>query len=70
PPIYPFKAIIPLAGASLMLQGAVEILRCIICIRQGEWPSRVRDVEEVDVEKLRHMVHADLPEQAPAGSAK
>jgi TRAP-type mannitol/chloroaromatic compound transport system permease small subunit len=70
PPIYPFKAIIPLAGASLMLQGVVEILRCIICIRQGEWPSRVRDVEEVDVEKLRHMVHADLPEQAPAGSAK
>ncbi len=70
PPIYPFKAIIPLAGASLMLQGMVEILRCIICIRQGEWPSRVRDVEEVDVEKLRHMVHADLPEEAPAGSAK
>lgn len=70
PPIYPFKAIIPLAGASLMLQGVVEILRCIICIRQGEWPSRVRDVEEVDVEKLRHMVHADLPEEAPAGSAK
>lgn len=70
PPIYPFKAIIPLAGASLMLQGVVEIMRCIICIRQGEWPSRVRDVEEVDVEKLRHMVHADLPEEAPAGSAK
>ena len=70
PPIYPFKAIIPLAGASLMLQGVVEILRCIICIRQGEWPSRVRDVEEVDVEKLRHMVHADLPEEASAGSAK
>ncbi|MDP3288640.1 MAG: TRAP transporter small permease subunit [Methyloversatilis sp.] len=70
PPIYPFKAIIPLAGASLMLQGVVEILRCIICIRQGEWPSRVRDVEEVDVEKLRHMVHADPPEEASAGSAK
>ena len=70
PPIYPFKAIIPLAGASLMLQGVVEILRCIICIRQDEWPSRVRDVEEVDVEKLRHMVHADLPEEASAGSAK
>ena len=70
PPIYPFKAIIPLAGASLMLQGVVEILRCIICIRQGEWPSRVRAVEEVDVEKLRHMVHADLPEEAAAGSSK
>ena len=42
---------------ALMLQGVVEILRCIICIRQGEWPSRVRDVEEVDVEKLKAMVH-------------
>lgn len=61
PPIYPFKAIIPLAGAVLMLQGVVEILRCIVCIQQGEWPSRTHDVEEVDVEKLRHMVHADLP---------
>lgn len=70
PPIYPFKAIIPLAGASLMLQGVVEILRCIVCIRQGEWPSRTPDVEEVDVEKLRHMVHADLPEGDTAGSAK
>ncbi|WP_374339661.1 TRAP transporter small permease subunit [Methyloversatilis sp.] len=62
PPIYPFKAVIPLAGAVLMLQGVVEILRCIVCIRQGEWPSRTHDVEEVDVEKLRHMVHADLPD--------
>ncbi|WP_430434944.1 TRAP transporter small permease subunit [Methyloversatilis sp.] len=70
PPIYPFKAIIPLAGAALMLQGVVEILRCIVCIQQGEWPSRTQDVEEVDVEKLRHMVHADLPENENAGSTK
>ncbi len=70
PPIYPFKFIIPLAGAALMLQGVVEILRCIVCIRQGEWPSRTHDVEEVDVEKLRHMVHADLPEGDTAGSTQ
>ncbi|MFW2456367.1 TRAP transporter small permease subunit [Methyloversatilis discipulorum] len=68
PPIYPFKAIIPLAGAVLMLQGVVEILRCIVCIQQGEWPSRTHDVEEVDVEKLRHMVHADLPEGSEGAS--
>jgi TRAP-type mannitol/chloroaromatic compound transport system permease small subunit len=57
PPIYPFKTAIPLAGAFLLLQGVVEILRCAICIRQGEWPSREEDVEEVDVDKLKEMVH-------------
>ena len=57
PPIYPFKTIIPLAGGILLAQGIVEIIRCIICIRQGYWPSRQRDVEEVDVDKLKLMVH-------------
>jgi TRAP-type mannitol/chloroaromatic compound transport system permease small subunit len=57
PPIYPFKTVIPLAGAFLLAQGVVEIIRCVICIKQGEWPSRVEDVEEVDVDKLKEMVH-------------
>ena len=57
PPIYPFKTVIPLAGAILMAQGIVEIIRCIICLKQGEWPSREVDVEEVDVDKLKEMVH-------------
>ena len=39
------------------MQGIVEIIRCVICIRQGEWPSREEDVEEVDVDKLKDMVH-------------
>jgi len=57
PPIYPFKTMLPLAGAFLLLQGIVEILRCVICIQQGQWPSREEDVEEVDVDKLKEMVH-------------
>ena len=57
PPIYPFKTMLPLAGAFLLAQGIVEIIRCVICIRQGEWPSRIQDVEEVDVDKLKEMVH-------------
>ncbi len=57
PPIYPFKTMLPLAGAFLLLQGIVEIIRCVICIQQGVWPARVEDVEEVDVEKLKEMVH-------------
>jgi TRAP-type mannitol/chloroaromatic compound transport system permease small subunit len=58
-PIYPFKFFISLAGAVLLLQGLVEIARCVICIRDGQWPSREQDVEEVDVDKLKAMVHAD-----------
>jgi TRAP-type mannitol/chloroaromatic compound transport system permease small subunit len=57
PPIYPFKTIIPIAGAFLLMQGLVEIARCVICLRQGAWPSREEDVEEVDVDKLKEMVH-------------
>jgi TRAP-type mannitol/chloroaromatic compound transport system permease small subunit len=56
-PLYPFKFVIPIAGAVLLLQGIVEIVRCVVCLRQGEWPSREQDVEEVDVGKLKEMVH-------------
>lgn len=56
PPIYPFKAIIPAAGLLLLIQGLVEIVRCAVCLRTGEWPSREEDVEEVNVDKLKAMV--------------
>lgn len=55
-PLYPFKFVIPIAGGMLLLQGFVEIVRCIQCLRDGEWPSREQDVEEVDVDKLKQMV--------------
>ena len=57
PPLYPFKTVIPLAGAFLLLQGVVEIIRCVICLKQGYWPSREQDVEEVDVDKLKEELH-------------
>jgi len=41
----------------LLLQGIVEIIRCIICLQTGEWPQRMSDVEEVDVNKLKEMVN-------------
>jgi len=56
-PLYPFKFVLPLAGAILLLQGLVEIVRCVLCLRDGAWPSREQDVEEVDVDKLKEMVH-------------
>ena len=77
PPIYPFKLMLPLAGGFLLLQGVVEIIRCVICIQQGAWPSREQDVEEVDVGKLKEMVHVkdeDIAKLdqflAPQGHAK
>ncbi len=56
-PLYPFKFMIPVAAFFLLLQGSVEIVRCALCLRDGNWPSRVEDVEEVDVDKLKEMVH-------------
>ncbi|MFL5278577.1 MAG: TRAP transporter small permease subunit [Myxococcales bacterium] len=57
PPIYTFKTVIPIAGALLLVQGLAEIVRCVLCLRDGHWPSRQEDVEEVDVDKLKEMVH-------------
>jgi len=49
PPVYQFKAIIPIAGTLVMLQGIAEIMRCIYCLRTGQWPERLKDAEEIDV---------------------
>src|SRR5262249_33769969 len=49
PPVYHFKSVIPIAGALVMLQGVAEVARCIQCLRTGAWPSRLSDVEEIDV---------------------
>ena len=59
---------IPVAGLMLLLQGLVEIVRCIQCIREGQWPSREQDVEEVDVEKLKEMVKAE--DVTPSGGTR
>ena len=70
-PLSPFKFMIPVAGLMLLLQGLVEIVRCIQCIRDGQWPSREQDVEEVDVDKLKQMVNAeDVNTAAPQGGAR
>ena len=48
PPLYHFKTLIPLVGAMLATQGAVEVARCILCLRTGDWPQRLSDVEETE----------------------
>src|SRR4051794_38291834 len=61
PPVYHFKSMIPVAGALIMLQGVAEIVRCVVCLRTGEWPSRLKDVAETDVieEQLAHSEYVD-----------
>jgi len=61
PPVWQFKFMIPFAGVMVMLQGIAEIVRCVVCLRTGEWPSRLKDVAETDVieEQLAHSEYVD-----------
>ena len=47
-PVYPHKTLIPIAAFFLLLQCLAEIVRCIICLRDGVWPQRLHDVEELE----------------------
>ena len=61
PPLYYFKFVMPLAGALVMLQAIAEIVRCVVCIKTGVWPDRLKDVQEIDVveEQLAESEHVD-----------
>jgi TRAP-type mannitol/chloroaromatic compound transport system permease small subunit len=61
PPVYHFKTVIPIAGALVMLQGIAEIVRAVVCLKTGEWPSRLKDVAETDViaEQLANSQYVD-----------
>jgi TRAP-type mannitol/chloroaromatic compound transport system permease small subunit len=61
PPVYHFKAVIPLAGTLVMLQGLAEIARCLVCLKMGAWPGRLKDVAEIDIieEQLAHSEYVD-----------
>ncbi len=61
PPVYHFKSVIPIAGALVLLQGVAEVIRCMVCLRNGEWPARLKDVAEADVieQQLAASEHVD-----------
>jgi len=73
PVIWPFKFLIPLVGILMLLQGMVEVVRCIQCIQTGSWPKRLVDVEELDVQILAAAeakgVEALVAEAARGGAA-
>lgn len=53
PPVYHFKTLIPVTGALMLLQGIVEFMRCILAVRDGVWPQRLHDVQELDQQMLQ-----------------
>ena len=61
PPVYHFKTVIPVAAALVLLQGIVEMIRCVICLKAGAWPERLKDAEEIDVveEQLSASAYVD-----------
>jgi TRAP-type mannitol/chloroaromatic compound transport system permease small subunit len=68
-PVFPLKALIPVAGLFLLIQGIAEIIRCILCIRQGFWPRRLHDVEELETAILHeHEYQRQHAEQAQPGT--
>ena len=47
-PVLPLKTLIPVTGVFMLIQGIAEIIRCMLCIRDGAWPQRLHDVEEME----------------------
>jgi TRAP-type mannitol/chloroaromatic compound transport system permease small subunit len=68
-PVFPLKALTPITGVLLLLQGSAEIIRCITCIREGAWPQRLHDVEETEsIIMQEQRLHAEQDGgQSPAG---
>ncbi len=61
-PVFPLKALIPITGFFLLIQGIAEIIRCILCIRLGAWPARLHDVEETEsviIHEKRHLAERE-----------
>jgi TRAP-type mannitol/chloroaromatic compound transport system permease small subunit len=64
PPLYHFKTFIPIAGGMVMLQGIAEIVRCVVCLKTGAWPSRLKDAEEIDVVEQHRRTRLSMPRRA------
>jgi TRAP-type mannitol/chloroaromatic compound transport system permease small subunit len=52
-PIWQIKMMIPIGAALLALQGLAEVCRCILALRENEWPQRLHDVEELEQQLIK-----------------
>ena len=70
-PVFPLKALTPIIGVLLLLQGTAEMMRCVMCIRTGEWPQRLHDVEETEsIIMQEQKLHASKAEAEAAPGQK
>lgn len=70
-PIFPLKTLIPVAGVLLAIQGVAEVCRCILCLRQGSWPPRLHDVEEMETAILHEREYAAAHQaETPGGEPR
>jgi TRAP-type mannitol/chloroaromatic compound transport system permease small subunit len=61
-PIWPLKMMISFGGGLIALQGLAEVLRCVVCLRTGDWVARLHDVEELETQILQeHAGKVDEP---------
>jgi TRAP-type mannitol/chloroaromatic compound transport system permease small subunit len=52
-PIWQIKMMIPIGAALLSLQGIAECLRCVLALRENQWPRRLHDVEELEEQLMK-----------------
>lgn len=66
-PVWQLKMLIPAAAMLLALQGVAEVLRCVLCLRRGQWPPRLHDVEELETAILHERQEAERRAAEAAG---
>lgn len=67
-PIWQIKMLIPVGALLIAIQGVAEVLRCIVCLRDGRWPPRLHDVEELEAQLIAE--HARKDREAAEGTAR
>jgi TRAP-type mannitol/chloroaromatic compound transport system permease small subunit len=73
PPVYHFKTLIPIVGVLMLLQGIVEVIRCVITLRTGQWPQRLHDVEELEkvlIDEAEHRKDVEIRKAENTGLAR
>jgi len=63
-PIWPLKMMIPVGAGLMVLQGFAELMRCVQCLREGQWSARMHDVEELEKQILAAAARKRAAEEA------
>jgi TRAP-type mannitol/chloroaromatic compound transport system permease small subunit len=67
-PIWPLKMMISFGGGLIALQGVAEVLRCVVCLRTGNWVPRLHDVEELETQILQQAAEQPLDQVVIPGA--